>query len=95
MDESRMLSSASPSPTPQTTLEKAAVIPKSEFVRTIGPLDNFDVTTSEQAEAWQVEVRLKRTPLEGGKATRLLDGGGAIYLINKETGTIVDRKLMQ
>lgn len=94
-NKSNLASNNTPPPAPKITSEKATDVAKRDFVRTLGPLDNYNIVISEEAGAWRIEFRLKRTPSDGGRAGRLLNGGDVIYQISKETGIILDKMIDQ
>jgi len=80
-------SNASSRPTAsQITSAAAVATAKSDFLTIRGSLKDFVVEESERENEWRVVIRLK---------DEYLMGVGAVYLIDKETGKIRERKIYQ
>lgn len=70
----------------QITREGAVATAKGDYLRLRGTLKDYVVEESEREKEWRVVVRLR---IEN------LMGVGAVYLIDKETGKIRERKIFQ
>lgn len=79
--------SSSPSP-PKIDRETAVNTARADFARLLGSLEGYTVEGSEEANGWHVIFRLNKK-----RGTTF--GGGAEYLIDKETGKVLDKKFAQ
>lgn len=73
-------------PSPPITEEAAIKVAKDDAKRILGKLDEYEISASEQTEGWHVRFKQKMQGLEGD---------GALYIIDKETGKLLDIKLYQ
>lgn len=71
---------------PAIDREKAINIARQDFERVVGTFKGFESVSSEQGAAWRIIIQLKK---------KTLNGGGAIYLIDKSTGRIDKKEFYQ
>jgi RHS repeat-associated protein len=62
-------------------------IAKADFARLVGSVDNYVVVISVETDGWHITFHLKTRGASFG--------GGANYILDKETGKILDKKLQQ
>jgi len=78
----------SPKPPAKVTKEMAVATAKADYIRTIGPLKGIDFDVSDEPDGWRVNFY---PHVRNGT----IAGGSGLYLIDKETGKILDLKLNQ
>lgn len=77
-----------PKPPPKVTKEMAVTTAKADYVRRNGSLKSIDFDASDEPYAW----RISYYPHVRNGTTA---GGGGVYLIDKETGKILNLELYQ
>lgn len=85
-DSSPNVAYTSPSPLSNISKTEAVTIAKNDFLKIRGTLRDFLVEESERENEWRIVIRLK---------DKYLVGVGAVYLIDKKTGKILEREISQ